>query len=105
MCELLDLQKKWYYNWLYYAGLSPLWEERLDDFNGHVNKEKKTVEFDNEDDEEKFYERWNLEPDEQPKSIQQIIIGDIDNQQLGLKEFCEKYGCPIITRILRINKK
>ena len=96
MGELTELRRKWYCNWLYYAGLSPLWEERLEDFTGKVNRKTKSVEFEDEDREEEFYERWNLEPDEQPKHIRDIILGNDDAPQMGLMDFCDKYGCPIV---------
>ena len=91
-----DLKKKWYDNWLYYASLSPIWLERLEDFNARINHEKKSVEFDDEEDEERFFERWNLEPDEQPALIQDIILGDPKVRSINLREFCDKYGCPIV---------
>ena len=100
--EIVDLKKKWYHNWLYYASFSPIWRERLEDFNTKINVEKKVVEFGTEEDEEKFFERWNLEPDEQSKEIQNIIIGDESIPQISLKDFCEKYGCPLMTRTVKI---
>lgn len=102
--DIEDLNKKWYHNWLYYASLSPIWRERLDDFNVKINSKAATVEFEEEEDEEHFFERWNLEPDEQPALLQHTIIGDPNAHQYGLKEFCEKYGCRLILKTIRAKK-
>jgi hypothetical protein len=104
MNDATDLQEKWYRNWEYYACLSPLWRERLDDFNGRVNIEVEKVEFEDEESEEAFYERWNLEPDEQPPYIQQFILGKKDEVQMNIREFCEKYGCKLVTKTIKMKK-
>jgi hypothetical protein len=99
MIEPTDLHKKWRENWTYYAGLSPLWEERMETFSGKMNRKEKKVEFQDEKLEEEFYEKWNLEPDEQPKHIRDTILGNDETVQMGLMEFCERYGCPIVAVI------
>jgi len=104
MNDAKDLQEKWYYNWEYYASLSPLWRERLDDFNGRVNMESEKVEFEDEESEEAFYERWNLEPDEQSLQTKELILGKSEMPQMGIREFCEKYGCKMLTKTIKIKK-
>jgi hypothetical protein len=52
-----------------------LWRERIDRRNGYVNNELKSVTFENEDEEEKFYDEFGYEPDEQPKEILDKWIG------------------------------
>ena len=103
MSDIPDLHNKWYYNWEFYAGQSPLWQERFDDFHARINMKEQKVKFEDEDWKEAFYERWNLEPDEQSLELQHIILGNKEEKQLSLKEFCQKYNCPLLTKTL--NKK
>ena len=105
MGDFHELEKKWYSNWIFYAGLSPICQERLDDFDGRINLEKKTVEFENENIKEAFYDRWNLEPDEQSLQTQHTILGNKNILQISLKDFCEKFGCPLLTKSMRIKKQ
>ena len=104
MGDFRDLETKWHQNWIFYACLSPIWQERLDDFDGRVNIEKKAVEFDNEKSEEAFYDRWNLDTDEQSVIIKQSILGDKRVPQITMKEFCEMYGCPLVTKSIKMKK-
>ena len=60
-----------YDNWLYEASLSPIWQKRIEKYGGIVCYESKTVNFDDENNEEKFYNWHNFEPDEQPLSVQE----------------------------------
>ena len=55
-------------NWLFYAKDCPLWKKRLSEYNYQIKSNK--IEFENEDQEEDFWNKYNLEPDEQPKDIQ-----------------------------------
>jgi hypothetical protein len=55
--------------WLFYAAGSPLWKTRIQKYHGNVDYDKKTVTFSDEDLEEAFYNLYNLEPDEQPKTV------------------------------------
>jgi len=103
MSDIPDLHNKWYYNWEFYAGQSPLWQERFEDFHARISMRDQKVIFEDEDWSEAFYERWNLEPDEQSLEMQHIILGNKEEKQLSLKEFCQKYGCPLLTKT--INKK
>jgi hypothetical protein len=101
--DIRELRNHFYYNWLFYACQSPLWLDILHNYNGRVNIITKKIEFDDEKSEEEFYEKWNLEPDEQPLEIQNKIIGSQDCTQLHLKEFCEKYGSPLLTKKIQKN--
>lgn len=104
MSDIPDLHNKWYYNWEFYAGQSPLWQERFDDFHARINMKEQKVKFEDEDWKEAFYERWNLEPDEQSLNLQHIILGNKEEKQLSLKEFCQKYGCPLLTKTIHKKK-
>jgi hypothetical protein len=100
--SLEDLRDNFYNNWLYYASFSPVWLDRIMEFRGSVDDDSLKVVFENEDLEQEFHNKWGLETDEQSSEIQDIILGDT-KEQMGIKEFCEKYRCIIPTK--RIKKK
>lgn len=86
-----DYANELWYQWLYFASNSPVWLDRIEDFGGQVNDEKKAIDFPNDDLFEAFYEHWGLEPDEQPIELQEKLIGNW-SIQLSMENFCEKYG-------------
>ena len=55
-------------NWIIYAYNSPLWKKRIECYNGKIINNK--LVFEDEDDEENFWNKYNLEPDEQPADVQ-----------------------------------
>ena len=85
-------------NWEYYASFSPLWLERIQKHNGTIDHEHKKIHFDNDDDMELFYNNYGLEPDEQPKSIQEKSIQPIQ-QKRKWSSFYKKYNKRGITNI------
>jgi hypothetical protein len=80
------------YHWLYFASRSPVWMYRIRDFGGHINDETMKVEFPNDDLLDAFYDRWGIEPDEQPITLKDKCIGNSQRRQLSIEDFCEKYG-------------
>jgi len=86
--ELLNM---YHYNWLYYAASTPLWAERIQKFDGTINHETKTIVFDNINNEEKFHDNYNLEPDEQTEEVQERSIGLL-KQDITYKIFESKKG-------------
>lgn len=72
-----DLKDIYYYNWLYYTLETPIWSNRIQEFEGIPNHEKKEIEFDDDDGEEEFYNHFNYEPDEQKLHVQHKNIGPI----------------------------
>jgi hypothetical protein len=60
-------------NWLLYCLKTPIWLERIKEYGGKIEMDK--IVFQNEDQEEGFYNRYDCEPDEQPLEIQQRCIG------------------------------
>jgi len=99
--EKENIQKILHYEWLFYACGSPIWLERLHEFNGRRNLLTNKIEFDEDECEEEFYNNYGLEPDEQLLELQEKLIGNKNAEQIGLQEFCNKYGCPIITKTIR----
>jgi len=77
-------------NWLYYASKSPIWEKRIIKYNGIIDTKTKTVEFIDETDESRFREKYDYEPDEQSKEIQQKSIGEI-NLTKTPQQFYDEY--------------
>lgn len=66
-------QQCYYDDWLYYASSSPLWEKRIQEYDGVIDHKNQKVDFDDseiyQNDNtrfEEFYNHYNLEPDEQP---------------------------------------
>ena len=51
------------YDWEYYANFSPIWRKRIENHKGKF--EGKELKFDDIDLQEKFYEKYGYEPDEQ----------------------------------------
>ena len=89
-----QIQSLYWYRWLYYAGGSPIWAERIVKYGGALNHDKHTVDFATYEQDEEFHNKYNLEPDEQPIEIQNMNIGDAlaqDNQMTWI-EFYEKYS-------------
>ena len=72
--ETRDITEAYLNHWLYHASFSPLWKKRIDQYHGKIIHSKKTIEFDDEDEEELFYEHYGFEPDEQKKEIQNKTI-------------------------------
>lgn len=74
----VDIKQCFWYHWEYYASFSPFWREKIKEYDGKINKEKKTIEFPNDDLYEKFYEMYNYDIDEldlktQEKSTKQLL--------------------------------
>jgi hypothetical protein len=74
----INLEEAYTRNWEYYASYSPVWYDRIKKCKGVLNKEKKTIEFPDDDCFEEFYDAFNYETDEQKittqnKSIQEIL--------------------------------
>ncbi len=99
-----QVQSQYLSNWLYYAYSSPIWEFRVQQFKGSQNHEEKTIEFENEDLEEEFHNLYNYETDEQPLSIQAINIGNYNDVQLSIKDFCKKYGANMNVKKVKSKK-
>jgi hypothetical protein len=73
-----DIVNAYRENWLYYASFSPIWKERIEEYDGIRKELEKKITFLNEDLEEAFFEKYNFEPDEQSLNIQQRCIGEMD---------------------------
>lgn len=75
--EKTDMTIAYRENWLYHASFSPLWKEKINEYNGKILIDKKTVIFNDDEDEENFREKYDYEPDEQKKDVQYKSIQEI----------------------------
>jgi hypothetical protein len=102
--DFVSNKKDYCYHWLYYAHNCPIWKDRLDGFNIVVNHETKSIDFQDDDELDEFYDVWGLEPDEQLLELQEKSIGNGNEKQLSMKEFCEKYGGIVVTKAIKIRQ-
>jgi len=79
-----DLNHCFWYHWEYYAYKSPIWKERFDKYKIKVSDKKQLIEFEDDDELEKFYEEYGYEPDEQSEEIQQKSSIEINRTNLKL---------------------
>ncbi len=79
-CHVDDVEKLLWFDWIYYSSKSPMWAKRIAEHGGVVNEENKTVDFENEDAEEKFHQDYGLEPDEQDKNVQAMSTRCIEKK-------------------------
>lgn len=87
------LLEKYWYNWEYHASFSPIWSQRIRQYKGYPDYTKQKVIFKEEPDDElmqEFYDNYGLEPDEQPKEVQEKSVQTIESIY-NWKWFNEKY--------------
>ena len=99
--KLSDLKNIYYYHWLYYCLDTPVWRNRIFKYNGQINHEKKTIEFEDEDSLQEFYDNWGYYPDEQPICVDDKTIGSTNQKkQISIIQFCNKFNAnPTIKKI------
>jgi len=76
--EKLDYKDILRLHWDYFAYNTPLWKKRIENCNGIINDKTYELIFKNDDDNEAFYEKYNYEPDEQSKEVQERSICMVD---------------------------
>jgi len=78
--EKIDAKSAYLDNWLYYTLETPFWREKIKQYNGIINIEKRLVYFNEDtDDFDNFWDLYNYEPDEQNKIVQDRSIKDLQN--------------------------
>lgn len=70
--ELLRIYRE---DWLYYASFSLLWFSRIENYGGKIDCETKKIVFQDDELEEAFYNKYDLEPDEQSLEVQESTFG------------------------------
>ena len=90
--EKMNIRGAFLNNWLYYTLDTPFWREKINQNNGIVNEERKQVCFNEEtDDFDNFWDRYNFEPDEQKKIVQDKSIKDLQKIRTW-KSFYKEYS-------------
>jgi hypothetical protein len=80
-------------NWLSHCMQTPYWLQKIVEHNGAMNVETGAIEFSELDQEEQFYAKYGLEPDEQPWTIQCKSIEPIErNVGDSESEFRARFG-------------
>tara|TARA_X000000950_G_C13813402_1_gene618640 strand:- start:349 stop:1197 length:849 start_codon:yes stop_codon:yes gene_type:complete len=102
--EYEKIKNNYHCHWLYFASKSPVWSERIAQFHGKLNENKKEIEFQNDDYLESFYVLYNYEPDEQSIDTQTKCIGIENEIQLSIKDFCSKYNFILKTKKFALSK-
>lgn len=91
-----NLKELYHNDWLFYASFSPIWLSRIQQYNGFCDYERKQVIFQNEDQEESFYDKYNYEPDDQPSELKHKTIPEIGLEQSNIvdifRHFQDKYN-------------
>ena len=85
------ISEKYSDNWLYHAAFSPIWFDRIKTFKGYIDYQKNKVNFIDEDWEEAFLNKHNLEPDEQPLFVKENTLGKEINSKCTWQQFFSKY--------------
>jgi hypothetical protein len=75
ICEEEDYVNKLFYNWEYYCYFSTFWKKRIQEYKGYQNHSLKKIEFLNDMYKDEFYEKYNMEPDEQSRELIIKLIG------------------------------
>uniref|UniRef100_A0A6C0IHC9 Uncharacterized protein n=1 Tax=viral metagenome TaxID=1070528 RepID=A0A6C0IHC9_9ZZZZ len=89
--DKLNIREAYYYKWLYYAANSPLWTSRISAFNGVIDNEIQSVEFDDEDKLQAFYLNYGYEPDEQKINVQNKCLEIKEDKDKNWTNFYKKY--------------
>ena len=65
-----------YKNWVYDSYETPIWKTRIEKFGGKLSEDgDRRVVFETEESEEKFYNKYDFDPDEQSRETQQKWFG------------------------------
>jgi hypothetical protein len=95
--ETQDIKTAYYYDWLYHASFSPLWNSRILKYNGVIDQKNKKIVFD-DDDIDEFYDDYGYEPDEQPVVVENKTIQDIRKERTW-QSFYKKHNINGIVEI------
>lgn len=86
-------------NWEYYAYKSPYWKEAFEEYGGKVKQGK--IVFDNDELLEGFYNKYDLEIDEQSQEVQDIVFGINNEKQKTILQFTKEFNGVIKTSKLK----
>ncbi len=101
--EPKQFRKEYRQQWEYFAYRCPFWNDIITEYKGIVHHENKTIDFASTDDMEAFYDKWGIDPDEQPLAVQSKSMGNGDEKLLTLRDFCKKYGAALHLQHIKIH--
>lgn len=78
-------------HWLYYCIETPVWKNRIMEYNGTYDPNNKEVTFEDEDKLQEFHTKYGYEPDEQPLDIIEKLIGKEHIEYKTLTDFCQEF--------------
>jgi len=89
------------HNWVYFASFSPIWANRIAEYDGVVDNENCRVDFPNDDCIERFYEEYGYEPDEQRMETLTKFMHFTREPQLTMKAICCMFNPTKSVRVKR----
>jgi hypothetical protein len=102
--RMVSLNEIYWYYWLYFTQHTPLWRERINEYQGTFNSKTFTVDFPDDDKYETFHEKYDLEPDEQSQECHNKSLIDIPEITIG-EWLKARFGVEIDTRCEMVNYK
>jgi hypothetical protein len=97
-----NCKEKYKDNWLYYSRATPLWNERIMEFNGIIDVLTKKIIFEDEEMEEEFQKKYDYEPDEQSLSLKNKIWPFQPYNDISWSDFYKKYGSDCVFRTVKV---
>ena len=89
------------HNWVYFASFSPIWANRITEYDGVIDNENCRVDFPNDDCMERFYEEYGYEPDEQRMETLTKFMHFTREPQLTMKSICCMFNPTKSVRVKR----
>lgn len=89
------------HNWVYFASFSPIWANRIAEYNGVIDNENCRVDFPNDECIERFYEDYGYEPDEQRMETLTKFMHFTREPQLTMKAICCMFNPTKSVRVKR----
>lgn len=99
-----NIKEKYKDYWLYFANFTPIWNQRILEYRGRIEKLTKSIIFDDEEDEEQFYKKYGYDPDEQSVFLKSKIWSTEPCVNISLTEFNKRYGQDNVFRTVKIYK-
>jgi hypothetical protein len=94
-----DFKSEMLLNWEYYATRTHIWDERIKKYHVKFDIDKRKITFEDEVEEDEFYEKYNYEPDEQCKELQEC--GLLEIKKAPLKDWIIGNKLEIDTSIMK----
>lgn len=86
------IKEKYCENWLYFANKSPIWNERIEEYHGIIDRPTLSIIFENDENEISFYKKYDYDPDEQSSLLKSKIWCSEPNNALSWFDFYNTYS-------------